>query len=71
MRAINLNNIISQARAARIRSVDRAAIADLIKRGRLRTINVGGVPYLFADEVKNFEKQKPGPKPKRKKGNRL
>ena len=64
---MNLSELISQATAAKIRGVDRAAIADLIRRGRLRTQEVGGVLYVFRREVEDFEKQKPGPKPKTRK----
>jgi len=60
---MNLQKLISQATAARIRGVDRAAIADLIKRGRLRAVNIAGVPYLYEHEVRNFVRLKPGPKP--------
>jgi hypothetical protein len=61
---MNPNDLISQATAARLRGVDRAAIADLIKRGRLRTASIDGVPYVYRSEVLSFERQKPGPKPK-------
>lgn len=54
--------IVSQATAARLRGVDRAAIADLIKRGRLRAILIDGVRYVYLQDVLNFERQKPGPK---------
>ncbi len=56
--------LVSQATAARLRGVDRAAIADLIKRGRLRTEEIDGVPYVYESDVLNFERRKPGPRPK-------
>ncbi|MBK7598089.1 MAG: hypothetical protein IPL01_11035 [Acidobacteria bacterium] len=61
---MNPDELISQATAARIRGVDRAAIADLIKRGRLRTRAVDGVNYVFRSEIINFQPRKPGPRPK-------
>lgn len=63
---MNLDDLISQAEAARLRGVDRAAIADLIRRNRLRAFSVGGVPYVRRSEVLKFQKQKPGPKPQTK-----
>ena len=64
---MNLSELISQATAARLRGTSRAAIADLIERGRLRTQEVDGVLYVFRHEVLAFEKHKPGPKPKTRK----
>jgi len=58
------SDLISQAAAARLRGVDRAAIANLIRRGRLRTKLIGGVPHVYLSEVLNFKPRKPGPKPK-------
>ena len=58
------DDLVSQAAAAKLRGVDRAAIADLIKRGRLKTINVGGVPFLRRKDVVNFQPQKRGHKPR-------
>jgi excisionase family DNA binding protein len=59
-----LSDLISQAEAARIRGVTRAAILDLIRRGRLQTISVGGRELVYRSEVEAFEKDKPGPKTK-------
>jgi excisionase family DNA binding protein len=57
-----MSDLISQAEAARIRGVTRAAIRDLIRRGRLRSCSVGGRELVYRSEVENFEKVKPGPK---------
>jgi hypothetical protein len=57
-----LDDLIKQATAARILGVNRAAIAALISRGRLRTVQVDGVPHVYRSEVTQFKKQKPGPK---------
>ncbi len=58
-----LGDLISQAEAARIRDVTRAAIRDLIRRGRLRSVEVGGRELVYRSEVEAFEKDKPGRKP--------
>lgn len=55
-------DLISQAEAARIRGVTRAAIRDLIRRGRLSSLKVGGRELVYRSEVESFEKEKPGPK---------
>jgi excisionase family DNA binding protein len=57
-----MSDLISQAEAARLRGVTRAAIRDLIRRNRLRSISVGGRELVYKREVLAFEKDKPGPK---------
>lgn len=57
-----MSDLISQADAARIRGVSRAAIRDLIRRGRLRSFNLAGRELVYRSEVEAFEKDKPGPK---------
>lgn len=57
-----VSDLISQAEAARIRGVTRAAIRDLIRRGRLQSVSVGGRELVYRSEVETFEKDKPGPK---------
>ena len=57
-----MSDLISQAQAARIRGVTRAAILDLIRRERLRSVTVGGRQLVYRSEVEQFEKDKPGPK---------
>ena len=51
---------ISQVEAARIRGVSRQAIHNLIKRGRLSTLEVGGYLLVNRAEVENFEPAPPG-----------
>jgi excisionase family DNA binding protein len=51
---------ISQAEAARLRGVTRQAIANLIRKGRLRTLPVGGYVLVSRDDVLNFEPQPAG-----------
>jgi hypothetical protein len=58
---------ISQAEAARIRGVSQQAIANLISRGRLKTVSAAGRTFLFRSEVEVFEPQpKTGRPPKKK-----
>jgi excisionase family DNA binding protein len=58
----DLNELITPTQAARIRGVTRAAITSLIKRQRLRAIEIGGRPFLRRSDVENFAPEKPGPK---------
>jgi predicted DNA-binding protein YlxM (UPF0122 family) len=53
-------DLISQAEAARLRGVTRAAIADLIKRGKLRSIEVAGRALVYRREVINYQQGEPG-----------
>jgi excisionase family DNA binding protein len=55
---------VSQAEAARIRGVSRQAIGRLIKRGRFRTLIIGGKVLLKRSEVKNYKREQPGRRPK-------
>jgi hypothetical protein len=57
------NDLVRQADAAKLRGVSPAAIADLINRGRLKTYNIAGVPFVSRREVLDLERQTPGPKP--------
>lgn len=60
--ALNLKDLISQAEAAEIRGVSRASINELVKRGRLRSVEIGGKTFLYRSEVESFEPQ-PGGRP--------
>jgi hypothetical protein len=60
------NDLMRQVNAARLRGVSPAAIAELISRGRLKTYNIDGVPYVSRRELLQLERQRPGPKPKRR-----
>ena len=61
-KADSLKDLISQAEAARIRGVTRAAIRDLIRRGRLVPLEVAGRHLVRKSDVESFEKLAPGPK---------
>ena len=50
----SLEDYISQAEAARIRGVSKQAIGDLIKRGRLTAVSVGGRKLVLRSEVQAF-----------------
>ena len=54
---------ISQAEAARIRSVTRQAIAELVKKRKLTTFGIGGNILVKKTEVEAFEPS-PGGRPK-------
>ena len=56
-------DLITQAEAARLRGVTRAAIAYLVAQGRLHTYERFGVTFVSRSEVEGFEPQKPGPRP--------
>lgn len=62
---VEVKNIISQKQAALLRGTSQAAISELVKRGRLKTVTIGGHEFLLKSEVLRFENQKPGPKPRR------
>lgn len=55
-----MSDLISQAEAARLRGVTRAAIADLIKRGKLRSVEVAGRALVYRSEIVNYEQGEPG-----------
>lgn len=57
---IDLNDLITQAEAAQIRGISRAAITDLVKRGRLRTVEKFGKKLVFRSEVENFQPEHKG-----------
>lgn len=60
----NLQDWITQSEAARLRGVTPAAINALIARGRLTTMEVAGITLVSRTEILNFQKDKPGPKPR-------
>jgi excisionase family DNA binding protein len=58
----SMDDLISQTEAAELRGVTKAAIADLIRRGRLQPVMVAGRPLLHRSEVESFEAQQGWPK---------
>ena len=59
-----LGDLISQAEAARLRGVTRAAIVDLIKRKKITAVEVGGRKLVYRSEVVSYEKGAAGRPPK-------
>ena len=55
-----VDDLISVAEAARIRNVTHGAIRDLINRGRLSAVEVGGRRFVSRSEVKAYKPEKGG-----------
>lgn len=55
-----LEDWVSQAEAARLRGVSRQAVSNLIRRGKLNTLTVGGQKFVRREEVLNFNPSKAG-----------
>lgn len=51
---------MSQAEAAVLREVSRQAIANLIRRGRIRVLEIGGRRLVNRQEVLSFHPKSPG-----------
>jgi predicted DNA-binding protein YlxM (UPF0122 family) len=62
----DLADYISQAEAARIRGVSKQAIADLISRGRLTTVNIADRTLVLRSEVETFVVQPELGRPKKR-----
>jgi excisionase family DNA binding protein len=61
---MDANEWISQAEAARIRGVSRQAIAVLVKKERLTTLEIGGRTLVKRKEVEEFIPEPGGRPPK-------
>ena len=61
-KVFNASDLITMTEAAKLRGVSRAAIHELVQRGRLRSEQMFGRVLLYRSEVEAFEKSKPGPK---------
>jgi excisionase family DNA binding protein len=57
---------ISQAEAARLRSVSRQSIGRLIKRQRLQTLKIAGRMLVRRQDIEQFTPQTAGRPPKRR-----
>jgi hypothetical protein len=66
MKAKDLGDLITQAEAARLRGVTPVAIVDLIRRGRLQTVEIAGRRLLRRQDVINF-REKAGGRPRNRK----
>jgi hypothetical protein len=51
-------HLISQAKAAEMCGVTRAEIHDLVRRGRLRSVEVEGREMVYLKEVEVFERER-------------
>lgn len=51
---VDVRDLITQTVAARLRGVSRTAIHDLVRRGRLNSIKICGVTFVFRSEVLAF-----------------
>ncbi len=60
LRGFDPSNWISQAEAARIRNVSRQAISQLVKAGRIRTLEIGGRTLVQRQDVEEFIPLPPG-----------
>ena len=58
------NKWVSQAEAARIRDVTPQAIGRLIKKGRFRTLSIGGRVLLDRRDVEQYKPKRTGRPPK-------
>jgi predicted DNA-binding transcriptional regulator AlpA len=50
-------SLISQAKAAEMCGMTRAAIHDLVRRGQFRSVEVEGRDLVYLKEVEAFEKK--------------
>jgi hypothetical protein len=66
MKKEELLDLITQSEAAKLRDVSPEAIADLIKRGRLAVVEVGGKKFLRRSEVLSFKPKRGGRPPIKK-----
>jgi excisionase family DNA binding protein len=56
----DLSELVSQQQAAEMRGVSTQAISELMKRGRLTVVEVGGKRLLLRKEVEAFEPKAAG-----------
>jgi excisionase family DNA binding protein len=63
---VDASQWISQADAAKLRGVSRQAIARLVRKGRFKTLSIGGKTLLRRSEVEKFQAKPPGPSPQSK-----
>jgi predicted DNA-binding protein (UPF0251 family) len=60
----DLDDLITQSDAARLRGCSRQAIANLVEKGRLRTLEIAGIKLVSRKEIVAFETLPPGRKAK-------
>jgi predicted DNA-binding protein YlxM (UPF0122 family) len=52
---IDLDDLVSQSEAARLRGISRQAISDLVSRGRLTVYEISDKKFLSKKEVLAYE----------------
>jgi hypothetical protein len=62
----SLDDLITQAEAARLRQVSRSAINDLVKRRKLKVKIIGGQPFVSRKEVLSYAPEVGGRPAKKK-----
>jgi len=62
----NIDDLITQAEAARIRNVSREAIYGLVARKKLQVVEIGGQKFVSKREVENYTPEIGGRPPKAK-----
>ncbi len=62
---VDLDDLITQKEAAKIRGVSPQSINYLVKRGKLKTVTIGDRKFLLRSEVEKF-KPAPAGRPKGK-----
>jgi excisionase family DNA binding protein len=60
--ADEMDDLITQTEAAKLRGISLPSINELVRRGRLRSKEVFGKNLVYRSEVLAFKKEKPGPK---------
>ena len=66
MPAKELEDLITQAEAARLRNVSREAIYGLVARGKLSVVEIGGQKFVRRSEIENYTPEIGGRPPKAK-----
>jgi hypothetical protein len=61
---LDIDDLITQSEAARLRGRSRQAISNLVEKGRLTVIEIGGIRFVSKKEILTFQAQSPGRKPK-------
>jgi excisionase family DNA binding protein len=59
----DVNGLITQAEAARIRGVSREAIYGLVARGKLSVVEIGGRKFLKRSDVEVYQPELGGRPP--------
>jgi len=58
--SVDINDLISQAEAARLRGITRQAVAALVRKGRIKTWMIAGKVLVSRTEITTFAPQTAG-----------